>query len=73
MKIYISPYFEYLLMVLILYDPSDVKDLCSAIDNVQHVAGDVDAASVDEVHNEADHGEADIIEDYDWMVSGSSS
>ena len=56
---------------LLVCDASDVEHLCGAVDLVKHAAGDVDAAGVDEVDNEADHGEADIIEDDDRMVSWS--
>ena len=53
-------------------DACDVQDLRHVVDCVHHAAGDVDTPGVDELHDEADDGEADIIEDDDRMVARSS-
>ena len=68
LDIYMS---EVYLFGLFVVDASDVEDLRSAVDNVQHAARDVDAAGVDEVNDETNDGEAEIIEDDDRMVSWS--
>ena len=48
-------------------DPESLRQVC---DWAGHLPGDGDLAPVDEVHQEAEGGERDVIEDDDGEVAG---
>ena len=50
----------------------DPQDLRQVRDSLRHLPGDADLAPVDEVHQEAEGGEGDVIEDDDGEVAGTS-
>ena len=51
----------------------DSESLRQVCDWAGHLHGDGDLAPVDEVHQEAEGGEGDVIEDDDGEVTGTSS
>ena len=51
----------------------DPQDLRQVRDSLRHLPGDADLAPVDEVHQEAEGGEGDVIEDDDREVTGTGS
>ena len=51
----------------------DPQDLRQVRDSLRHLPGDADLAPVDEVHQEAEGGEGDVIEDDDWVVTGAGT
>ena len=51
----------------------DPQDLRQVRDSLRHLPGDADLAPVDEVHQEAEGGEGDVIEDDDGVVTGAGA